>query len=197
MFGLFKSEKEKTKSRLKSYKFPRYFRDKLAREQRWSNWQVDKEISDYLKFCYLAKYHAPVTPSKTVDEVWHLHLDYESSYKDFCENYLKFNLVHIPGNGSIEDEIKHKKQYESTNEAYQSNFATDSMIWGSFDSSPSSPSTTESSFGGGHFGGSGAGSDWGGSGDSGHSSGGDSGGHSSCSSSSCGSSCGSGCGGGD
>jgi len=189
MFGLFKSAKEKTTSRLKSYKFPYHFKETLRRKQQWSDKRVDLEISNYLKFCFLAKYHSPVTPSISVDEVWHMHLENEASYKDFCDNYLKFNLIHLPGNGSVEDEQKHKRQYESTNDSYRSNFAGDFMTWGSFDSSPTSSLTSDSSFGGGSFGGSGAGSDWGGSSDSSSS---DSG-SSSCSSSSCSSSS---CGGG-
>lgn len=194
MFGLFKSEKQRTKDRLKSYKFPQKFRVKLWKEHDWAMIDEELYIAEYLKFCYLAKYHGKVTPLKLVDAIWHCHLKFENEYQDFCKNYLKYDLVHTPGNGSEEDDLKHRKQYEETRNLYASEFGViDSAVWGH---SNTTNSQAEHSFGGGDFGGSGAGSDWSSGNDSSSTTSNDSS-HSSCSSSSCSSSCGSSCGGGD
>ena len=60
---------------------------RLAQENGWSQDFTDRVIDEYKKFLFLAKTsHRPVTPSKAVDQAWHLHLTYSRSYWDIlCE----------------------------------------------------------------------------------------------------------------
>ena len=193
MFNLFVSEKTRVKKALDNFKFPEGFEDRLRRENdNWTGLTATIAIREYKKFLYLAKFHGPVSPSKIVDTVWHLHLLYTDSYwNELCKKVLKANIHHAPTSGSKLDEKKYTDQYIETKRRYQSEFGVtpDPVIWGGNDVSTPSISSHDS-FGGGSFGGSGAGGNWGSSDSSTSDSG-----HSSCSSDSGGSSCGSSCGG--
>src|SRR4051794_29247128 len=59
------------------------FSARLAREQGWTRAQAERVVREYLRFVYLAATAGhPVTPSKMVDEAWHLHLTYTRGYWD-------------------------------------------------------------------------------------------------------------------
>lgn len=74
------------------------FIERLAREQGWSLKFARNAFEEYRKFLYLAMTSGhPVTPSKVVYEVWHLHLCYTRSYwNDLCEGVLGYTLHHEP-----------------------------------------------------------------------------------------------------
>ena len=57
------------------------FSAKLAEQQGWTAEFTTRAIGEYKRFCYLAVVAGhPVSPSQTVDEVWHLHLTYSYNY---------------------------------------------------------------------------------------------------------------------
>jgi uncharacterized protein (TIGR04222 family) len=101
------------------------FADRLAAEQGWSKQYAQRVIDEYKRFLYLAMTAGhQVTPSKAVDEAWHLHLTYTRSYWDrLCKEVLGRPLHHYPSNGSDADAEKYAKQYERTLASYQETFA--------------------------------------------------------------------------
>lgn len=73
------------------------FSVRLAYEQQWSVDFTERAILEYKKFMYLAAISKKmVSPSVLVDEVWHQHLIFTQSYKQFGE-VLGKNIQHIPG----------------------------------------------------------------------------------------------------
>ena len=66
------------------------FSDRLARENGWTKAEAERVIFEYKRFLFLAMTAGhPVTPSETVDQVWHLHLTYTQSYwNSLCEDVL-------------------------------------------------------------------------------------------------------------
>jgi uncharacterized protein (TIGR04222 family) len=101
------------------------FADRLAAEQGWSKQYAQRVIDEYKRFLYLAMTAGhQVTPSKAVDEAWHLHLTYTRSYWDrLCKEVLGRPLHHYPSTGSDADAEKYAKQYERTLASYQETFA--------------------------------------------------------------------------
>jgi uncharacterized protein (TIGR04222 family) len=73
-----------------------------------------------------------VTPSKVVDEVWHLHLIYTQSYwGEFCPHVLGRPLHHDPGQGRRGEAQRHAQQYADTLASYRRIFGCDppAEIW--------------------------------------------------------------------
>ncbi len=109
------------------------FSAKLAAEQGWTKAFCDRVIEEYKRFAFLsvAAGH-PVSPSKAVDEVWHLHLTYTKSYwQDFCPNILGKPLHHNPTKGGPEESAKYESWYENTLASYERLFgeAPPEDIW--------------------------------------------------------------------
>jgi uncharacterized protein (TIGR04222 family) len=77
------------------------FRARLAREQGWTPAQADAAISEYRRFCFLAICsEVELTPSESVDAVWHLHLIHTRDYwQVFCPLVLGAALHHGPTPG--------------------------------------------------------------------------------------------------
>ena len=97
------------------------FSSRLARENGWTPAYAGRVIDEYRKFAFLsvAAGHG-VTPSKPVDEAWHLHLLYTRNYwEEFCPKALGRPLHHNPSGGTAEDETKYEGWYEQTLESYQ------------------------------------------------------------------------------
>lgn len=112
---------------------PYPFSARLAKEQRWSSRLAMEAIEEYKRFMFLAVAAGhPVTPSHTVDEVWHLHLIYTRSYwEDLCIKTLDRVIHHEPGNGKDADSVKHQQQYDRTLESYRRFFGEPPRaIWG-------------------------------------------------------------------
>lgn len=115
----------------------RAFRDRLACENRWSLEFVDRAIREYQRFLYLAATIGhPVSPSETVDEVWHLHLIHTHSYWTvLCGDVLKRPLHHHPSRGGTAEKVKLENWYRNTLESYRRIFAEEPPpeIWSSLD----------------------------------------------------------------
>jgi hypothetical protein len=62
------------------------FSSRLAKENYWSKNFAKKTILEYKKFMYLAAMSdMMVSPSEIIDVVWHEHLIFTQSYKEFCD----------------------------------------------------------------------------------------------------------------
>ncbi|MEO0377802.1 MAG: TIGR04222 domain-containing membrane protein, partial [Cyanobacteria bacterium P01_A01_bin.17] len=90
------------------------FSQRLAQESGWLSDYADRAISEYKKFVFLAVNAGhPVTPSKVVDQVWHLHLTYTKSYwLEFCPQVLQTSLHHEPTQGGTKEEQKFEGWYQ-------------------------------------------------------------------------------------
>lgn len=100
------------------------FSKKLAKEQQWSEAFTQKAIEEYRRFillCCISPNGA--SPSPIVDEVWHLHLTYTTSYWDaFCKQTLEKDIHHYPSKGGNEETTKHKEWYQQTLKLYKTIF---------------------------------------------------------------------------
>jgi len=96
------------------------FKQKLAKENGWSLGYAHRCFEEYKKFLYLAAVSGgQVSPSESIDQVWHLHLTYTHSYwQDLCGTVLGFQLHHIPTKGGADELNKYQTMYQSTLERY-------------------------------------------------------------------------------
>ncbi|MDJ0511514.1 MAG: DUF2207 domain-containing protein [Crocosphaera sp.] len=112
---------------------PLSFSKRLAKENQWSLSYTERVIEEYKKFTFLAVVAGhTVSPSKAVDQVWHLHLTYTRSYwEEFCRHILQMSLHHEPSSGALADEVKFNGCYEQTLRSYQAFFGEipPSDIW--------------------------------------------------------------------
>ncbi|MEM7690434.1 MAG: hypothetical protein AAF291_15575 [Pseudomonadota bacterium] len=111
------------------------FADRLARENRWSPDHARRVLTEYKRFCYLARIAAPgaqVTPSDAVDQAWHLHLTYSRDYwQVFCPEVLGADFHHGPTAGGQVERARYYDQYAATLKAYEDAFghAPPADIW--------------------------------------------------------------------
>lgn len=109
------------------------FAARLARENRWSLAHAEHVIGEYKRFCYLAMTAGhPVTPSDSVDQVWHLHLTYSRDYwQTFCPQVLGADLHHGPTVGGQAERERYYHQYAATLAAYERAFGEPppAVIW--------------------------------------------------------------------
>jgi len=109
------------------------FSQKLAQQQNWSPAFTKRVIEEYRKFillCCVSEKGA--SPSKAVDEAWHLHLTYTKSYWiNFCKNTLGKEIHHHPSKGGADEDHKHEDWYNETLQLYQKIFglAPPTDIW--------------------------------------------------------------------
>ena len=110
------------------------FSTRLANEQNWTKAFTVLAIEEYKKFMYLAATSdLMVSPSETVDKVWHQHLIFTQSYRDFC-NILGKQVQHIPSTHDKADFQKFKQAKERTTELYERDFGVQPKgIWGFHD----------------------------------------------------------------
>lgn len=97
------------------------FSEKLRRATGWSRATAARAIQEYKRFIILAVVAGhKVSPSKAVDEVWHLHLtDTRRYWDEFCPVVLGRPLHHEPSRGgAIEDEML-AHQYRQTLASYE------------------------------------------------------------------------------
>ncbi|WP_143708829.1 hypothetical protein [[Flexibacter] sp. ATCC 35208] len=94
------------------------FSTRLAKEQRWTKKFTQRAILEYKRFILLCcVLDEGASPSKIVDEVWHLHLTYTRSYREaFCRCTLGKELHHIPSSGGNEEDSRHMKWYQESPE---------------------------------------------------------------------------------
>lgn len=109
------------------------FSKKLAKENNWSASFTAKAIEEYKKFMYLCCVSPNgASPSDVVDQVWHMHLTYTTSYWiDFCKNTLQKDIHHYPSKGGFIESEKHKNWYNETLLLYEASFGTKppASIW--------------------------------------------------------------------
>jgi hypothetical protein len=109
------------------------FAARLARENGWSVAYAERVIGEYKKFCFLAVTgETEVTPSDSVDQVWHLHLTYSRDYWErFCPEILGRPLHHGPTAGGAGERGRFFDQYAETLKRYERVFgeAPPADIW--------------------------------------------------------------------
>jgi len=97
------------------------FSKRLAKENRWEYGYALRVIQEYKRFVFLAccAGHG-VSPSDAVDQAWHLHLLYTTSYWDqLCKDILCRPLHHIPSHGGKVEQQKYGGWYANTLASYQ------------------------------------------------------------------------------
>jgi uncharacterized protein (TIGR04222 family) len=97
---------------------------RLAREQGWSLTTARAAVDEYRRFCFLASVaDGEMTPSREVDEVWHLHLSYTRDYwEQFCPAVLGYPLHHGPTRARAGDAEHFRERYAQTLALYESYF---------------------------------------------------------------------------
>lgn len=97
------------------------YSNRLAKENGWTPVYAKRVIDEYKKFTFLAVAAGHgVTPSKAVDEAWHLHLLYTQSYwEQFCPQVLGQPLHHQPSNGDQEQDMKFQNWYQNSLASYE------------------------------------------------------------------------------
>jgi uncharacterized protein (TIGR04222 family) len=100
------------------------FSKKLADQQRWSASYTQRVIEEYRRFIFLCCISPNgASPSKAVDEAWHLHLTYTQSYWNaFCKNTLGKDIHHNPSSGGEQEDHKHTNWYAETLSLYAAVF---------------------------------------------------------------------------
>ena len=106
---------------------------RLAHEQGWTPVFTERVVEEYRRFAFLAVVAGHgVTPSKAVDEAWHLHLLYTRDYWErFCPEALGQPLHHHPSDGGGEDDAKYAGWYAATLASYRRIFgeAPPADVW--------------------------------------------------------------------
>jgi uncharacterized protein (TIGR04222 family) len=102
------------------------FSNKLATQQKWSVAYTQRVIEEYRRFIFLCCILPNgASPSKAVDEAWHLHLTYTQSYWiAFCKNTLGKDIHHHPSAGGDQENHKHEQWYAETLALYEEVFGT-------------------------------------------------------------------------
>ena len=100
------------------------FSRRLARENNWTKEYSQRVIGEYKKFILLAMVSGhEVSPSDSVDQVWHLHLTYTRDYwNEFCEKILGTPLHHGPTRGGQTEQQKYWQMYQQTLNSYEQLF---------------------------------------------------------------------------
>jgi hypothetical protein len=108
------------------------FEARVGAEQGLGEREAALRVREYLRFVYLTQISGtPLTPSKKVDEVWHLHLTMTRDYWEvFCAEVIGAPLHHDAASGAAAD-AKHAAQYADTLALYVREFgaAPPDDIW--------------------------------------------------------------------
>lgn len=108
---------------LLNYTFPTALIDRLQAEHRWTAALTGRALEEYRRFLVLAATGGiPVTPSRLVDEVWHLHLTFTRDYWERLTPLLPAPLHHEPANGQPGDAAHYADQYLATLNLYAETF---------------------------------------------------------------------------
>lgn len=100
------------------------FAEKLARNNHWSSDFTERVITEYRRFLFLSCISPTgASPSKAVDEAWHLHLTYTVNYwKDLCNDTVGREIHHHPSKGGSQENKRHGDWYEQTLQLYKETF---------------------------------------------------------------------------
>lgn len=93
----------------------------LAEREGWTREATLAAIAEYKRFVFIALTAGPAaTPSKAVDAVWHLHLQYTREYwGPFCGDVLRQPFHHHPGTGAEGEDEHYATLYRQTLENYR------------------------------------------------------------------------------
>ena len=98
------------------------FVTRLAYENGWTEFFTKQAIFEYKKFMYLVSNSSEMlSPSEIVDTVWHQHLIYSESYKNFC-TLLGKEIKHIPSTHHAEEKTLFSEAFVRTEKLYKENF---------------------------------------------------------------------------
>jgi len=99
-------------------------RERLRSALGWSHAEAGLAVREYQRFCWLCTQSTSVlSPSESVDQVWHQHLQYTRDYWGrFCPLVLGRSLHHEPGSSGREAVQRHRRQYAETLALYQQHF---------------------------------------------------------------------------
>lgn len=107
---------------LSHYQFPAGFSGKLAQETGLNPAEVAALLQEYRRFLILAGTgRQSVTPSRLVDEAWHLHLTYSRDYWERLVPLLGRPLHHDPA-GSPDEHSHYQNQYLQTLQLYRDTY---------------------------------------------------------------------------
>ena len=109
------------------------FVEKLLEETGWPKNFAELAIKEYVRFLVIVKeFGVKQTPSKVVDEVWHLHLQFTKDYwEHLCPNLLGHALHHVPTLRDKESSEKNMSQYQGTLKNYRELFGEPPAdVWG-------------------------------------------------------------------
>ena len=111
-------------SKLSVIEVPDSIPHRLMREQNWSREFADRTIEETKRFLALCSVGQRLTPSKIVDEGWHLFVLSTRFYRELCETAIGRFIDHNPGNGSIAEVTRFEQQYRSTLGLYTDTFGS-------------------------------------------------------------------------
>ncbi|HYJ29186.1 MAG TPA: hypothetical protein VEW25_02445 [Allosphingosinicella sp.] len=118
----------------------RSFEQALAEDRGWPEDHARAVAGEYRRFLYLAATSdGPATPSIAVDAAWHLHLTYSRHYWTvLCGEILGRPLHHEPSAGGLDEDARHRAQYEATLRRYEAVFLDPAppSIWPRLNSEP-------------------------------------------------------------
>lgn len=98
------------------------FATRLSFENNWTEHFTLKAIEEYKKFMFLAAIsNQMVSPSEIVDIVWHQHLIFTESYKEFCL-LLGKKIEHIPSTHNKNEKETFLRAKSETKKLYEQNF---------------------------------------------------------------------------
>lgn len=127
-------QNEKLWHAIQKHQFDEGFAGRLARDEKWSDAFTLGAIEEYRRFLFLSQLSdKPVTPSVTVDKVWHKHMtDTRNYWDEFCAKVLGKPLHHEAGKSSADDE-RHQEQFRHTRSLYATVFdeIAPDAYWGS------------------------------------------------------------------
>ncbi|MDP9763187.1 glycine-rich domain-containing protein [Deinococcus enclensis] len=131
-----------TREVILAWPFPPAMLDRLAQEHRWTPDFTGRALTEYRRFLVLALTSpTPVTPSRTVDEVWHTHLTFTRDYWEALRPRLPRPLHHDPGSGDSGDPQRYAAQYTATLALYEETFGAPppADLWPTASPAPASP----------------------------------------------------------
>lgn len=98
------------------------FATRLSFENNWTEYFTIKAIEEYKKFMFLAAIsNQMVSPSEIVDVVWHQHLIFTESYKEFCA-LLGKKIEHIPSTHDKNEKETFLRAKSETKKLYEQHF---------------------------------------------------------------------------
>ncbi|MDB5970338.1 MAG: hypothetical protein JWQ90_2788 [Hydrocarboniphaga sp.] len=97
------------------------FVPRLMDKQGWTQSFARQALIEYLRYCWLSVHsESALSPSDTVDQVWHQHLQYTRDYwQRFCPQFLGRPLHHEPGEPGRPAGERYRAQYAETLASYQ------------------------------------------------------------------------------